>query len=187
MTWRGPYYTEVTLHCFLPELWPFVRFSHLSTDVLVSETTLSFLKGYWLTFRLLFPWPEDDHILSRSCSTDVYQSYGPFVSFSTVRLVSATPLAVFRDFSEAFQLLLPWPEEAHIIPRSRLTAFYKRYGLLSVLDIYQQKFLSPHLLLYFSRDIDETFQLLFPWPEDDHILSRSCSTDFYQLRSFGNF
>ena len=31
----------------------------------------------------------------------------------------------------------------------------------------------------FSRDSDEIFQLLFPWPEDDHILSRSCSTDFY--------
>ena len=34
--------------------------------------------------------------------------------------------------------------------------------------------------LQFSRDFDETFQLLFPWPEDDHILSRSCSVDFYQ-------
>ena len=40
--------------------------------------------------------------------------------------------------------------------------------------------LSPHLLLQFSRDFDETFQLLFPSPEDDHIISRSCSTDFYQ-------
>ena len=38
--------------------------------------------------------------------------------------------------------------------------------------------LSRHLLLQFSRDFDETFQ--FPWPEDVHILSRSCSTDFYQ-------
>ena len=42
---------------------------------------------------------------------------------------------------------------------------------LSVLAIYQQKFLSPQLLLHFSRDIDETFQLLFPWPEDDHMLN----------------
>ena len=40
--------------------------------------------------------------------------------------------------------------------------------------------LSPHLLLQFSRDFDETFKLLFPSPEDDHIISRSCSTDFYQ-------
>ena len=68
-----------------------------------------------------------------------------------------------------------------LLPRSRLTAFYQNYGPLSVLAIYQQKFLSPQLLLHFSRDIDETFQLLFPWPEDDHILSRSCSTDFYQI------
>ena len=29
-----------------------------------------------------------------------------------------------------------------------------------------QKFLSPQHLLHFSRDIDETFQLLFPCPED---------------------
>ena len=40
--------------------------------------------------------------------------------------------------------------------------------------------LSPQLLLQFSKDFDETFQLLFPWPEDDHILLRSYSTDFYQ-------
>ena len=40
--------------------------------------------------------------------------------------------------------------------------------------------LTPQLLLQFSRDFDETFQLLFPGPEGDHILSRSCSTDFYQ-------
>ena len=64
------------------------------------------------------------------------------------------------DFNETFQLLLPWSD--HIIRRSRLTAFYQSYGPLSVLAIYQQKFLSPQLLLHFSRDIDETFQLLFP-------------------------
>ena len=28
--------------------------------------------------------------------------------------------------------------------------------------------LSPQLFLQFLRDYDETFQLLFPWPEDDH-------------------
>ena len=39
------------------------------------------------------------------------------------------------DFSETFQLLFPCPEEDHIIPRSRLTAFYKSYGPLSVLVI----------------------------------------------------
>ena len=27
MTWRGSYYTEIRLDCFLPELWPFVSFS----------------------------------------------------------------------------------------------------------------------------------------------------------------
>ena len=64
------------------------------------------------------------------------------------------------DFSETFQLLLPWPEEDHIILRLCLTAFYQSYGPLSVLAIYQQKFLSPQLLVQFSRDFDETFQLL---------------------------
>ena len=41
--------------------------------------------------------------------------------------------------------------------------------------------LSLQLLLQFSRDFDETFQLLFPLPEADHILSRSCSTDFTRV------
>ena len=58
---------------------------------------------------------------------------------------------------------------------------YQNYGPLSDLVILsKQKFLSPQLLLHFSRDFDETFQLLFPWPEVDHILLRSCSTDIYQ-------
>ena len=39
------------------------------------------------------------------------------------------------DFCETFQLLFPRSEEDHIIPRSRLTAFYQSYGLLSVLAI----------------------------------------------------
>ena len=43
------------------------------------------------------------------------------------------------------------------------------------------------LLLQFLRDFDETFQLLFPWPEDDHILSRSCSTDFYRVIALWQF
>ena len=40
------------------------------------------------------------------------------------------------DFCETFQLLFPISEEDHIIPRSRLTAFYQSYGLLSVLAIF---------------------------------------------------
>ena len=39
------------------------------------------------------------------------------------------------------------------------------------------RILSPHLLLQFSRDFDETFQLLFPY--DNHVLLRLCSTDFF--------
>ena len=68
------------------------------------------------------------------------------------------------DFSETFQLLFPWPEEDHILTRSRLTAFYQSYGPLSVLG-----FLSTVLLVTatpptFLKGFDETFQLLFPWP-----------------------
>ena len=40
--------------------------------------------------------------------------------------------------------------------------------------------LSPQLLRQFSRDFDDTFQVLLLAPEDDHILSRPCSADFYQ-------
>ena len=39
------------------------------------------------------------------------------------------------DFDETFQLLFPWLENVHIIPRSRLAAFYQSYGPLSVLAI----------------------------------------------------
>ena len=46
--------------------------------------------------------------------------------------------------------------------------------------------LSPQLL-QFSRDFDETYQLLFPWPEDDQILSRSCSTDFTRVIALWQF
>ena len=54
MTWRGSYYTEVTLDCFLPELWPFVSFSHLSTEVLVSAFTTYWHLKHWETLGL---WP----------------------------------------------------------------------------------------------------------------------------------
>ena len=42
MTWRRSYHTEVTLDCVLPELWFFVSFSLLSTEVLFSAFTT-----YW--------------------------------------------------------------------------------------------------------------------------------------------
>ena len=44
----------------------------------------------------------------------------------------------------------------------------------------QQKFLSPQLLLQFSRNFIETFQLLLPWSEDNHIKIRMCAARYYQ-------
>ena len=131
MTWRCAYFIEVMLDWFLPELWPFVSFSHF--------------------------------INRSSClsNSSLFTCY----NFSTVSLVFATPLAVSVDFSETFQLLFQWPEEDHIIPRSGLTAFYQSYGPLSVLAILSTEVLvSATPPTFFSRDFDESFQLLFTWP-----------------------
>ena len=73
---------EVTLDRFLPELWPFVSFSNfINRSSCLRNSSYSFLKDFDETLKLLFPWPEDDHILSRSCSADFYQSYGPLTIF----------------------------------------------------------------------------------------------------------
>ena len=47
MTWRRSYFTEFTLDRFLPELWPFVSFSHFVNTSDVSATPFTFLKGFW--------------------------------------------------------------------------------------------------------------------------------------------
>ena len=55
----------------------------LSTEVLVYGTPPTVFEGFNEIFQLLFPLPEDDHILSRSCSANFYQSYGPFTIFQS--------------------------------------------------------------------------------------------------------
>ena len=55
--------------------------------------------------------------------------------------------------------------------------FYQSYGPL---EIFQQWVLSLQLLLQFLVDFNDTFQLLFPWPEEGHIKLRSHLTAFYQ-------
>ena len=57
------------------------------------------------------------------------------------------------------------------------TDFYQSYGPLT---IFQQLVLSLQLLLQFSVDFSETFRLLFPLPEEDHIIQRSRLTACYQ-------
>ena len=64
--------------------------------------------------------------------------------------------------------------------------FYQGHVLLifiRVLDFWQlcqQSVLSLQLLLQFAVDFSKTFQLVFPWPEEDHLIPRSDLTAFYQ-------
>ena len=65
--------------------------------------------------------------------------------------------------------------------RSCSTDFYQSYFFFFFfLAILQQQVLSLQLLLQFSLDFNDIFQLLFPWPEENHIILRSHLTAFYQ-------
>ena len=68
-----------------------------SVDTILSPQLLQFSRDFDETFQLLFPWPEHDHVLSRSCTTD-FTRVVTLSNFSLVSLVSATPLAVFSRF-----------------------------------------------------------------------------------------
>ena len=127
------------------------------------QLLLHFSRNMDETFQLLLPWPEDDHILSRSCSTDFYQSHGPLAIFnsksclcnssSSFQWILMKPsnyslqllLQFSVDFNKTFQLLLPWPEEDHINSRVRLTAVYQRHAPLSVWAI-----LSTEVLVFIT-------------------------------------
>ena len=68
---------------------------------LVSATPPTVFKEFDETFQLLFPSPEEDHIIPRSRLTGFYQSNGPLTVLailSTEVLVSATPPTVFKGF-----------------------------------------------------------------------------------------
>ena len=133
----------------------------------MSPQLLQFSRDFYETFQLLLPWPEDAHILSRSCSTDFYQSYGPLTIFQqwvlSLQLLSQFPV----DFSETFQLLFSWPEEDHIIPRSCLTAFYQTYGPLSVLAILSREVLvsatPPPVFKGFLWNFPDTVAMTWRW------------------------
>ena len=60
---------------------------------------------------------------------------------------------------------------------------YNRVMSYDPLTIFHKETLSPQLLLQFSVDFSETLQFLFPWPEEDHIIWRSCSTDLMFTRA----
>ena len=83
----------------------------------------------------------------------------------------------------------------YILLKSYLTDFYKSYGLLA---IFQQYVLSLHQLPYSSCsfqwilvDVSETFQLLFPWPEEDHnyteVMLDCFLSEFWFFVSFSHF
>ena len=78
MTWRGSYYTEVTLDHFLPELWPFVSFSHfINRSSCLRNSSFNF-KGFWWIFPDIVPMTDLKMIIFyRGDWTDFYQSYGP--------------------------------------------------------------------------------------------------------------
>ena len=67
-------------------------------------------------------------------------------------------------FSETFQLLLPWPEEDHI-NRGHAWLIFTSYGPLSVLVIYQQKFLFDVFQVPISIRLDTLWvQLTYSFP-----------------------
>ena len=133
MTWRGSYYTEVTLDHFLLELWPFVSFSHfINRSSCLRNSSYSF-QGILMQLSS-YSFHDQKMVISRSCSADFYQLW-PFNNFSIVSLVSAILLQFLMDFYDTFQLLFPWPEEDHIKSRSHLIAFYQSYGPLPFIII----------------------------------------------------
>ena len=115
MTWKGSYYTEVTLDRFLPELWPFVRFSHfINRGSCLRNSSYSFqgilMKLSSYCSHDVWRSHEEDHIIPRSRLTTLYQSYDPLsvlAILSTEVLVSATPPTVFKGFWWNFLVIVP--------------------------------------------------------------------------------
>ena len=154
MTWRYEYFKEVMLDWFLPELWPFNNFSAVS---LVSATTLAVFRGFEWNLPVIVPMTWRGSYYIEVTLDRFLPELWPFVSFS--RFINRS--SCLRNSSYSFQGILTIVMGSSVRPSVDTS-------------------LSPQLLLQFSRDFDETFQLLFPWPENDHILSRLCSIDFYQ-------
>ena len=69
------------LTAFYQSYGPLSVLAILSTEVLVSATPPTVFKGFLRNFPDIMPCLEDAHILSRSCLTDFYQSYGPLTGF----------------------------------------------------------------------------------------------------------
>ena len=108
MTWRGSYYTEVMLDCFLPEFWPFVSFSHLS-KVLASTTPHTFLKVYWWNFPVIVSMTRKWTCFIEVMLNRFLPKLWHFVSFShlsTEVLVSATPPTFLNGYWWNFPVIV---------------------------------------------------------------------------------
>ena len=62
-----------------------------------------------------------------------------------------------------------------------MTDIYQCYGRMA---IFQHLVLCLQLLLQLSLEFSKTFQLLFPWPEEDHVILGLCLAAFY--KSYGH-
>ena len=80
--WRWSYFIEVMLYWFLPKLFPFLIF--FLYEVLALQHCLQFSMNLDETFQLLFPWPEEAHIIPRCTWLLFLQDLWPLVSFSHV-------------------------------------------------------------------------------------------------------
>ena len=109
----------------------FVRLS-VRRHNLVSASPPTVFKGFW--WNLLFPCPEDVHILSRLCWTDFVPDLWPLNIFQQC-LVFATPLAVFSGLLWNLPVIVPMTWRGSYYTEVRLDAFYQNYGPLSVLAI----------------------------------------------------
>ena len=65
------------LTIFYQSYGPLSVLAILSTDVLVSATPPTVFKGIWWNYPIIVPMTWSWSYLSRSCSADFYQSYGP--------------------------------------------------------------------------------------------------------------
>ena len=131
MTWRWSYFIKVMLYWFLPKLFPFVIF--FLYEILALQHDLQFSMNLDETFQLLFPWPEEAHIIQKCNWLLFLQDLWPFGSYCHVAsrnyyLCRLFPWPKGDSFSmnldESFQWLFLWPEEAHIIPRCTWLPFF---------------------------------------------------------------
>ena len=141
-------YTEVKLDRFLPELWPFVSFSHLINKRSCLSNFYSFQGILMKLFRYCcMAW-------RCACFIEVMLDWflpelWPFNNFSAVSLVSATPLAVFSGFWWNLPVIVPMTWRGSYYTEVTLDCFLPDLCPLSVLATLSTEVLASQLLLQF--------------------------------------